>query len=176
MDMTNSGGRFTIFRAADAPTLSEAGCMTIEPFSDVQRAGVDRMMAAGFGEGEEIRVLVDLPGFSVTQVWFKKNFPLPLHSHDVDCLYHVVAGDLRLGTETLGPRDSFFVPAGTPYTYTPGTDGVELLEIRQQGRFNFVNLAKGTAFWARGEAACAANREDWRTASRPLRDAAATVS
>lgn len=176
MAETGTKAGFTIFRAADAPTLNEAGCMTIEAFSAVQRAGVDRLMAAGYGEGEDVRVLVDLPGFSITQVWFKKGFPLPLHSHDVDCLYHIVAGDLRLGTETLGSRDSFFVPAGTPYTYTPGPEGVELLEIRQQGRFNFVNLAKGATFWAKGEAVCAANREDWRSASRPVRDAAAPAS
>ena len=175
MATTSIGESFAIFRAADAPTLAEAGCMTIEPFSPVQRAGVDRMMAAGYGEGEEVRVLVDMPGLSITQVWFKKAFPLPLHCHDVGCLYHVVAGELRLGTETLGPRDSFFVPAGMPYTYKPGPEGVELLEIRKEGRFNFVNLANGAAFWAKGEAACAANREDWRTASRPPRNVTATA-
>lgn len=169
MPETRTKDGFTIFRAADARTLDEAGCMTIEPFSALQRGGVDRMMAAGYGEGEEVRVLVDMPGFSVTQVWFKKGFPLPLHSHDVDCLYHIVSGGLRFGTEELGPRDSFFVPAGMPYTYKPGDDGVELLEIRQQGRFNFVNLAKGATFWAKGEAVCAANREHWKTAARPAR-------
>ena len=169
MARTSTSEGFTIFRAADAQTLRDAGCMTIEPFSTVQRAGVDRMMAAGYGEGEEVSVLVDMPGLSITQVWFKKDFPLPLHRHDVDCLYHIVAGELRLGTQTLGPRDSFFVPAGTPYTYKPGPEGVELLEIRKEGRFNFVNLAKGGAFWAKGEAVCAVNREDWKSASRPTR-------
>jgi hypothetical protein len=169
MPETGTKTGFTIFRAADAPTLGEAGCMTVAPFSAMQRAGIGKMMAAGYGEGEEVRVLVDLPGFSITQVWFKKGFPLPLHSHDVDCLYHIVAGGLRLGKEDLGPRDSFFVPALMPYTYKPGPDGVELLEIRQQGRFNFVNHANGAAFWTKGAATCANNREEWKIVPRPAR-------
>ena len=167
MDRNTTREGFSIFRAADAPGLAESGCMTVAPMSAVQRAGIERMMAAGYGDGEEVTVLVDLPGFSLTHVWFKKNFPLPLHSHDVDCLYHIVAGGLRLGTEELGARDSFFIPAGVPYTYKPGADGVELLEIRQQGRFDFVNLAKGAAFWTKGEAACATHHDEWTSARRP---------
>lgn len=168
--MTGTTG-FTIFRAADAPTLADAGCMTVEPFTSVQLDGFKQLMAAGYSDGEDVRVLVDLPGFSLTQVWFKKGFPLPLHSHDVDCLYHIIAGGLRLGTEELGPRDSFFVPADVPYTYRTGPEGVELLEIRQQGLFTFVNHAKGAAFWAKGASLCAANRDDWRVAARPSRPA-----
>lgn len=119
---------FQIFRASDAPSLAEAGCMTVEPFSAAQREGMDKLVAAGFSDGEEVRVLVDIPGFSLTHVWFKAGFPLPLHSHDADCLYYIVAGSIRLGTEDLGPRDSFFVPADVPYTYRPGPDGVEILK------------------------------------------------
>ena len=36
--------KFQIFRAKDAPGLMEAKCMTVEPFSPVQRAGMDRAM------------------------------------------------------------------------------------------------------------------------------------
>ncbi len=42
-----------------------------------------------------------------------------------------------MGTEELGPRDSFFVPSDVPYSYRPGPDGVELLEIRHDTQFNF---------------------------------------
>jgi len=158
---------FQIFRASDAPSLAEAGCMTVEPFSAAQREGMDKLVAAGFSDGEEVRVLVDIPGFSLTHVWFKAGFPLPLHSHDADCLYYIVAGSIRLGTEDLGPRDSFFVPADVPYTYRPGPDGVEILEIRQKGMFNFVNCAKGAAFWDRAATDAASLRESWKTAPRP---------
>ncbi|MBV1687336.1 hypothetical protein KRR38_06515 [Novosphingobium sp. G106] len=166
-DTSQDLGKFQIFRAKDAPGLMEAKCMTVEPFSPVQRAGMDKVMAAGYLEGDEIKVLCQLPGFSLTHVWFKEGYALPLHSHDADCLYYIIAGSLRMGTEELGPRDSFFIPSGVPYTYKPGPEGVELLEIRQASTFNFVNLAKGEGFWEKALEATVQHREDWKTAKRP---------
>lgn len=163
----NDATRFQIFRAKDAPGLMEAGCMTVEPYTPAQRAGMDKVLAAGFLEGDEVKVLCQLPGFSLTHVWFKEGYPLPLHSHDADCLYYIIAGSIRLGTEELGPRDSFFVPADVPYAYKPGPEGVELLEIRHANSFNFVNLAKGEAFWDKAAEQAAARREAWKTAKRP---------
>ncbi len=163
--------RFQIFRAKDAPGLMEAACMTIEPFTPAQRAGMDKVLAGGFLDGERIQVLTQLPGFSLTHVWFKKDYPLPLHSHDADCMYYVISGSLRLGTEELGPRDSFFIPADVPYTYRPGPDGVEVLEIRSAPSFNFVNHARGEAFWDKAAETAAANREGWKTAKRPVLNA-----
>lgn len=159
--------RMRIFRAQDAPSLMEAGCMTIEPFSEVQRDGIMKTLGASDVPGEDIRVLTDLPGFGLTHIWFKAGYQLPLHSHDADCMYYVVAGSLRLGTEELGPRDCFFIPAGVPYTYTPGEDGVEVLEIRHANHFNFVNHTKGAAWWDRAAEEIASRRESWKTASRP---------
>jgi quercetin dioxygenase-like cupin family protein len=166
-DITQDTGKFQIFRAKDAPGLMEAECMTVEPFTPVQRAGMDKALAAGYLEGDEIKVLCQLPGFSLTHVWFKEGYALPLHSHDADCLYYIIAGSLKMGTEELGPRDSFFIPADVPYTYKPGPDGVELLEIRHANAFNFVNLAKGEAFWEKAAEQTASHREAWKTARRP---------
>jgi quercetin dioxygenase-like cupin family protein len=166
-EATNDTSKFQIFRAADAPGLMEAGCMSVEPFSADQRAGMDKVLEAGYLEGDNIKVLCNIPGFSLTHVWFKKGYPLPLHSHDADCLYYIISGSLRLGTEELGPCDSFFVPSNVPYTYKPGPDGVEVLEIRNAQQFNFVNLAKGAAFWDKAAETAAQNREDWKTAVRP---------
>ncbi|MEY2925696.1 MAG: hypothetical protein RL367_173 [Pseudomonadota bacterium] len=169
--MTETGSdasKFKIFRAKEAPGLMEAGCMTVEPFSPTQRAGMDKLVAAGFLDGEEIQVLCNFAGFSLTHVWFKKGYPLPLHSHDGDCMYYIISGTIRMGTETLGPKDSFFVPADVPYTYTPGPDGAEVLEIRNKTSFNFVNLARGEAFWEKAAQTAARNREDWKVATRPL--------
>lgn len=159
--------KFQILRAKDAPGLMEAKCMTVEPFSPVQRAGMDKVLAEGYMEGDEIRVLSQIPGFGLTHVWFKEGYALPLHSHDCDCLYYIIAGSLKMGTEELGARDSFFIPAGVPYTYKPGPDGVELLEFRHANAFNFVNLAKGEAFWDKAAEATAQRREGWKTAKRP---------
>ena len=162
---------FTIFRASEARDLMEAKCMTVEPFSPAQQAGMAQLRANGYGDGGETKILTDMPGFAIAHVWFKKGFPLPLHSHDVDCMYYIIAGSIRLGTEELGARDCFFVPGDVPYTYKPGPDGVELLEIRHDPHFNFVNLAKGEAFWKKAVAACTANREDWKIAKQPALNA-----
>jgi quercetin dioxygenase-like cupin family protein len=158
---------FTIFRAAEAPDLMVEGCMTMEPFTPVQRQGMTTLVEGGYLDGAEIKVLVNIPGYSVTHVWFKEGYPLPLHSHDADCLYYVIAGEVRLGTEVLGTRDCVFIPKDTPYTYKTGPDGAELLEIRHASHFSFLNLAKGEAFWVRAAEDVAARREAWRTAVPP---------
>ena len=164
-DQTKPG--FTVFRAVDAPELMEAACMSVEPFTDVQRAGMDKLVQNGYLEGGETKILCNIPGFSLAHVWFKKGYPLPLHSHDSDCLYYIIAGSIHLGNEEYGPRDSFFVPAGVPYTYKPGENGVELLEFRHETHFNFVNLAKGQAFWERAAEMVSAHSKDWPTAKLP---------
>lgn len=159
--------KFQIFRAAEARELMDEGCMSVEPFTPVQRAGMDKLLAAGYMNGDDVHVLVNLPGFSLTHVWFKQEYPLPLHSHDTDCLYYIIAGSLRVGTEELGPRDSFFVPADVPYTYKPGAEGVELLEFRHSPHFNFVNHAKGAGFWEKAAEIAAAHQQEWKSAKRP---------
>jgi len=164
--MMKSDSGVTIFRGADAPTLVEAGCEITVPFTDLQQAGIDKMVEAGFTDGYEVNVLVNIPGFSLVLLWFKQNFPLPLHSHDVDCLYFIVAGSLKLGTETLGPRDSFLIQANVPYSYHAGENGVEVLEIRHANQFEFRNLAKSMAFYDKAVETIRANRKAWQCASR----------
>jgi mannose-6-phosphate isomerase-like protein (cupin superfamily) len=149
----------------------EEGCMTVAPFTPAAREGMDKAMAAGIDGGDEIKVLVNVPGFSVTNVWFKAGYPLMLHSHSADCLYYIVAGSLKLGTEELGPRDSFLIPSGVPYQYKTGPEGVELLEIRTQSTFDFVNFSKGAAFWDKAVESIEQNKEAWKTAERPKIDA-----
>ena len=158
---------FAIYRAKDAPGLMDTGRMSIASTTDVQRAGMKSLVAVGYLDGDETTMLVDKPGFALTHAWLKASYPLALHSHDSDCLYHIVAGSLRIGTEELGPRDSFFVPANTPYTYTPGPDGVEVLEFRHAQAFNFVNLSKGEAFYTKAAVTISANRRAWQTARPP---------
>jgi len=164
----NDTSKFQIFRAADAPGLMEAGCMTVEPFTPVQRAGMDGALASGYLGGDEIKVLTDLPGFGLTHVWFKEGYQLPLHSHNADCMYFIISGSIRLGTEELGPRDCFFVPCDVPYTYKIGPEGVEVLEIRHANHFDFVNHAKGEAWWAKAAQETASRQDSWKTAKRPV--------
>jgi mannose-6-phosphate isomerase-like protein (cupin superfamily) len=164
---TEAHKAFKIFRAKDARLLMETGCMAIAPITAQQREGVMKAVEAGYTEGDVTKVLVQMPGFSLTHTWMKKNYPLSLHSHDSDCMYYIVAGTTRVGTEDLGPRDCFFVPANVPYTHKPGPDGVEVLEIRHETNFDFVNLSKTEAFWDKATQIVAANLEDWRTAQTP---------
>ncbi|HEX7857847.1 MAG TPA: hypothetical protein VF503_29560 [Sphingobium sp.] len=158
---------FQIFRAADASGLMEAACMEMAPMSDAQRQGMRKLVEAGYLHGDDVRILVDLPGFSLAHAWLKKDYPLTLHSHDSDCLYYVVAGNLKIGTEELGAGDSFFVPQGVPYTYRPGPEGVEVLEFRHSDKFNFLNLSKGAAFYEKAAETIAANVDNWKVAKRP---------
>jgi len=164
---TETAPRFQIFRAADAPGLVESACMEMAPVTDVQRQGMRSLVEAGYLEGDDIRILVDLPRFSLTHAWLKKDYPLLLHSHDSDCLYFVVSGSLRMGNEELGPRDCFFVPRDVPYTYRPGPDGVEVVEFRHAGHFNFVNLAKTESWYAKAVDTILANVDGWKAAKRP---------
>jgi mannose-6-phosphate isomerase-like protein (cupin superfamily) len=141
--------------------------MAMDSLTPTQKDGLGKLVRAGYTQGDEVKILVDLPGFSLAQAWLKKDYPLTLHSHDGDCLYYVVAGSLRLGTEDLGPRDSFFVPAGTPYTYRPGPDGVEVLEFRHSGKFNFKMLSKAAAYFDKATETVMQNVDDWKAAKRP---------
>jgi quercetin dioxygenase-like cupin family protein len=171
MSDENDSAKFQIFRAKDAKKLMDEGCMSVEPFSQVQRSAMDQLREAGYLEGDDVRVMVNIPGFSLTNVWFKPGYSLPLHSHDADCLYYIVAGSIRLGTEELGPRDSFFVPKDVPYTYKLGPEGVELLEIRHETSFNFVNHAKNEAFWEKAVEETRKHSPGWKDATRPKLDA-----
>ena len=49
------------------------------------------------------------------------------HSHSVDALYYIVSGSLKLGTEWMGAGDGFWLSGDTPYTYTAGPEGLEIV-------------------------------------------------
>jgi hypothetical protein len=145
----------------------ETGAMKMAEMTEEQRAGLKTLVAAGYLEGDQVQVLVDIPGFSLTRAWLKRDYPLLLHSHDSDCLYHVLAGSLQLGSEELVEGDSFFVPADAAYQYRPGPDGVEVLEFRHVGTFDFRNLTKNPSFYEKAAATVAANVQHWREAAPP---------
>lgn len=165
--MTGNDKKLKIFRASDAPALMETHMMSLEPGTALQSTGMSKLVEAGYLEGAETRVLINVPGFSLVKAWFKREYPLVLHSHDSDCLYYVVAGSLKLGTETLGPGDGFFIEANVPYTYTPGPEGLEILEFRHASHFNFVNHARNENFYTRAEKTISDNLEGWRNAQPP---------
>ena len=104
-----------IFRAAEVGMMEEsADNEKVLPMSQETQAGFARLVEAGFLDGATVKKLFDIPGFSLTYVWFKPHFPLPRHSHKQDCLYYIIAGKIKLGTEWLGAGDGFFLPDATP--------------------------------------------------------------
>lgn len=162
------GSKFAIFRRKDIAPLTEEQFYAGATTDPQQREHMDKMLAAGWADGEETRMIFNGPGFALVHAWFKAGYPLPLHSHSADGLYFIVAGTLSLGTEDLEAGDAFFVPANSAYTYTAGPEGVEVLEFRQTAMIDFRILTKGGAgFWAKALQQVAANRDEWLTAKRP---------
>lgn len=120
-----------------------------------ETAGLEE--ALSLDQGSDLKVLFDMPGLSLVRVWFKSGYPLPRHTHDVDCLYYITGGSLRMGQEVLRAGDGFFVGADVPYAYIPGEEGVELLEIRPSNSFDIQVKGDRTALaerFARTVASC----------------------
>ena len=159
--------RFSIIRAKDAPDFAECDMMAQRPLTEVETEGSIAAHDAGMLEGATLRVLFQMPGMSLTHVWFKSGFPLPRHSHDTDCLYYILAGSLRIGTEELGIGDGFFVGAHVPYTYTPGEQGVELLEYRSSNAFDIKLLANNPNWWSKAVGTIAERRPEWDSEKPP---------
>ena len=132
--------------------------------------GMAKVIAAGLGNGAETRMIFTSPGLHITQAWFKSGFPLPLHSHDADCFYHVMAGSMNAGTERLGPGDGVFIPAGVPYTLAPGDEGCEFLEVRTTDDFNTEFKPGNPDYWNRLAGLAAAAQERWTTERSPFPD------
>lgn len=129
--------------------------------------GWTMLFEAGLSDGTVAKMLLDLPGFSLVYNWFKPHFPLPRHSHSEDCAYYIISGSLKLGSEELGIGDGFFIAANTPYYYTIGAEGLEVLEFRHKGFFTTRGSAASKRYWDQALASVAANRETWRAMIPP---------
>ncbi len=158
---------FDIFRAKDAVDYAEDGVMFVDPAAPVDFGAASLLGEEGFGEGGQVKLLYQRPGMSLTYVWFKSGYPLPRHSHNADCLYFIVAGSLRIGTEELGPGDGFFIGVDVPYTYTPGENGVEVLEFRTSNHFDFKMLGGTPAWMEKAVETLRARRGTWPDEKTP---------
>ncbi|MFC6621725.1 cupin domain-containing protein [Novosphingobium panipatense] len=160
---------FAIYRGADAPTLEECGCMTYEGETPNLMQIQPKLAEAMQVRGEYADVPYRREGMSLARLWVKSGFPLPLHSHDCDCLYYIVAGSIRMGTETLSAGDGFFVAAEVPYSYTAGPEGAEVLEFRGTDRFNIRVRDKPVAAWEKTAAVLRESHSRWREEQPPVR-------
>ncbi|WP_404481212.1 cupin domain-containing protein [Novosphingobium sp. BL-52-GroH] len=161
--------RFEIFRGAEAPTLDDCACMTYEGETPNLAAAQPRIAEAMAVRGEYADVPYRREGMSLARLWVKSGFPLPLHSHDCDCLYYVVAGSIRMGTESLAAGDVFFVGSEVPYAYTAGPQGAEVLEFRTTDRFNIKVRDKPVAAWEKLASTLCENHERWADEPPPVR-------
>jgi mannose-6-phosphate isomerase-like protein (cupin superfamily) len=124
----------SLFRAKDAVDLVDTDLMSMPEMSAETSSAMQAGVAAGLAAGAQTKVLLRQSetegGFSLVTLWFKPDFPLPRHTHNVDCLYYVLSGSAIMGRQTLRAGDGFFVPRDAPYQYSAGPEGVEVLEIR----------------------------------------------
>lgn len=166
--------RISVFRASEGEPLSDEQ-MPMEGVDDSVMAGFAGLMEAGAGEasGETVRCLFREPGedgLSLCYAWFKSGFVLPRHSHDADCVYYVVGGELKLGKQVLRKGDGFFVPSGATYSYEVGPEGVEVLEFRNATRFNILFRNNDESHWARMADAFRSNAPNWSSETVPPSD------
>jgi hypothetical protein len=163
--------KFAIFRGAEARDYAEHNLMGIDDMSPAVAEGLSHFARTGNGDGQVVQLVYAHPGLSLTYVWFKSGYPLPLHSHTAECLYYIIGGSLRMGDQELGIGNGFFVATDVPYTYTPGPEGVEVLEFRTTDRLNIRFMAKNMTAWAKTAKALKALSPGW-VGEKPPREAA----
>lgn len=164
-DRRPSKARFSMFTYHDAPMFAETDMLTELGGPDHAVAMYEKSLAAGGDDGAQSRVLfrqAEPDGVSVLQVYMQRGMSVPRHSHDADCLYYVVTGQLRLGNRSLGPGDGAFVPGGMTYTVAAGPDDVEFLEIRTSTSFDMQLREGSPEGWDALVGEMEAHRDHWR--------------
>jgi hypothetical protein len=159
--------KFEIFRRKDGRPYDQTGPMYMATISEATAEGWPKLVDAGYMRGNDLKLLYSAPGMSLTYVWFKSGIPLPRHSHNADCLYYIIAGSLRIGTEELGAGEGFFVGIDVPYAYVPGEQGVEVLEFRTSNHFEMRFLADNPAFWTKAAEQIRGRVSAWATEEKP---------
>jgi quercetin dioxygenase-like cupin family protein len=154
----------SLFRAKDAVDLYDTDFMSKPQMSPEAAAAMQEGVAVGLGAGAQTKIVLRQNeaegGFSLVTLWFKPGFPLPRHTHNVDCLYYVLSGSAIMGNQTLRAGDGFFVPEDAPYQYSAGPDGVEVLEIRHGVEHFDMQIPTPTAESARATTELARSRRD----------------
>lgn len=156
--------RFRLFRGGEGRPCD---IMSYDAPDDAAIANSKRMAEAGSEQGHHLRILFDIAGLSLARAWFKSGYTLPRHTHDVDCVYYITGGSLRIGTEELGTGDGFFVGAHVPYAYSAGPEGVEILEFRPSNSFDIKVMGGNDAFMDKAIAIVQNRQEAWAKETVP---------
>ena len=157
-----------IFKAADSGEVNEERMATAEMSAELGE-GLQKIVEAGATEGFLLRCLFSDPvsGMSLVYVWLKSNYQLPIHTHNADCAYYIMAGEAIMGNEVLKVGDCFFVPSGVRYSYSAGPEGAEVMEFRNATHFNIDYSGTGPKMMARIAEVSRANLDGWRKAPLP---------
>ena len=140
----------------------------------LDRPALEAMPEFSTGKGTVAKLLYGDPergeegGMSLVLAKFGAHFHLPRHSHSVDCLYYVLAGELHMGRRVVKAGDGFFVPAHAPYGYVAGPEGVEVLEFRAASAYDS-QIHESPAGWARILDAVRTHRAAWAEELAPYR-------
>lgn len=160
--------RFAIFRDLDAPSLDETGMMQAH-LTQEAIVGSTQLVEEGVLTGSVVRQLfrhAGEDGFSLVHVWFKPNYHLPRHSHDADCLYYVLSGEVIMGSQVLRAGDGFYIPLDQSYGYRAGPEGVEVLEFRHSTSFD-IKIDEKPEVFARIVETVQENRDAWAKETVP---------
>src|SRR5581483_12346272 len=98
---------------------------------------------------------------------FKPNFVTPRHSHNADCVYYIVSGELHAGNAILKAGDGVFIPADHGYMFTAGPNGAEFLEFRNASTYNVHFKGNDQAHWDKVAAAYDQNKSRWSAEKLP---------
>lgn len=158
--------RMAIFRAADAKPLE------IKEFAGVDATVMEKMafQSAAMQQGvmpEDTKVVFSGGGVSLTHAWFKSGHIVPRHSHNADCLYYILSGELLFGTQVLKAGDGMFVPADDGYTIQAGERGAVFLEFRTSETYNMEFKNNDDAHYQKMADSFRDNAERWASETRP---------
>jgi hypothetical protein len=157
-----------IFRKRDAVDLAESQLMSRPVMDPMPDRSILREIGATSGYIN--KVLFGDPeqgGMSLVRLWYAPFYALPRHSHDVDCLYYVVAGEAHMGNRIVAAGDGFFVPADAPYAYSAGPEGVEVLEFRSTSSFG-IRVNESPERWEQIAELAHTHREEWAALTATL--------
>ena len=151
----------TFFRTEGAPDLVQDGIMSMPDIAPEVYTTYD---LGGLLAGEETTVLFKgegPDGFSLVKARWGRGYRLPRHTHSADCLYYVLSGEIVMGSRTLTAGEGFFIKSESPYTYTAGPDGAEVLEFRSATSFDMKITDRTVESWKPIVEAMRANHEHW---------------
>jgi len=81
----------------------------------------------------------------LTEVQYPPNVSIDLHAHNVDEIFYLLAGALRIGERSLAIGGSVYIARDTLYSLKSGPDGARFLVFRPVGDTSYVPEAEWKA-------------------------------